>query len=284
VNRPAEDPCPEFVAVGHVTRDLLADGERVGGTVTYAALTAQRLGLRAGVVTSAGPELGVRAAPAGVAVVWRPAAVTTTFENRYEAGTRRQRLLARAAPLSAADVPAAWRRAGLALIGPVAGECAADLVEVFPEALLAVTPQGWLRAWDAAGDVVATDWRQAEYVLPRVDVAILSMEDTAGAPGLIGRFAALAPCLVVTDGGRGAEVYRRGEPIHVPAFPRPAADPTGAGDVFAAAFLIELARGGDPIGAARFGHAAASFVVEGSGAANIPDRGRVAARLAAEGR
>ena len=49
---------PDFLAIGHITRDLLPDGSwRLGGTVTYAALTAVRLGLRAAIVTSAPPDV-----------------------------------------------------------------------------------------------------------------------------------------------------------------------------------------------------------------------------------
>ena len=48
------DAAPDFLAIGHVTRDLLPDGSwRLGGTVAFAALTAARLGLRPAIVTSA---------------------------------------------------------------------------------------------------------------------------------------------------------------------------------------------------------------------------------------
>src|SRR5437016_3245024 len=167
------ETAPDFVAVGHVTRDLLADGERLGGTVTFAALTARRLGLRAAVVTSAGPDLDWAATLAGVEVACVPAEETTTFANEYAGGARRQRLLGRAAPLGVADIPAAWRRPEFALIGPVAGECAPDLLDAFPEARVALTPQGWLRAWDAQGWVRFAPWPEAERVLPHAAVTVL---------------------------------------------------------------------------------------------------------------
>ena len=45
---------PDFLAIGHAAKDLDGDGGfTIGGTVTYAAATARRLGLRAAVVTSA---------------------------------------------------------------------------------------------------------------------------------------------------------------------------------------------------------------------------------------
>ena len=53
----AEVARPGYVVVGHITRDLLSTGDsRMGGTATYAAVTAARLGYRVGVLTSARPD------------------------------------------------------------------------------------------------------------------------------------------------------------------------------------------------------------------------------------
>ena len=68
---PEDQATPEFLAIGHVARDLLPNGGwRLGGTVTFAAFTAQRLGLRAAIVTSASPEVldALKAALPGVAI------------------------------------------------------------------------------------------------------------------------------------------------------------------------------------------------------------------------
>ncbi|HKS69374.1 MAG TPA: hypothetical protein VJQ45_03075, partial [Ktedonobacterales bacterium] len=49
---------PDLLLIGHASRDLLsAGGWRLGGTVTYAAATAARLGLRPAVVTSGPADL-----------------------------------------------------------------------------------------------------------------------------------------------------------------------------------------------------------------------------------
>ena len=49
---------PDYLVIGHVSKDLLPNGEgaRAGGTATYSALTAQKLGLQAGVITSLAEE------------------------------------------------------------------------------------------------------------------------------------------------------------------------------------------------------------------------------------
>src|SRR5215471_19449916 len=90
---------PDFLTIGHVTRDVRPNGSfSLGGTVTFAALTAYRLGLVAAIVTCADEqlisELPVRLPGIGLSV--RPSPATSTFENRYHEGFRTQYLRDRA--------------------------------------------------------------------------------------------------------------------------------------------------------------------------------------------
>jgi sugar/nucleoside kinase (ribokinase family) len=61
----------------------------------------------------------------------------------------------------------------------------------------------------------------------------------------------LVPSLVVTSGPKGAFVRHGGLEVHVPAFPCHPKDLTGAGDMFAGAFLYGLTHGISPDQAAR---------------------------------
>jgi sugar/nucleoside kinase (ribokinase family) len=83
----------------------------------------------------------------------------------------------------------------------------------------------------------------------------------------------------MTQGARGCTVFVNGEARQIPGFPAREVDPTGAGDVFAAAFLVRLSETHDPFQAARFANATASFCVEASGVTGIPTREQVQARL-----
>jgi hypothetical protein len=88
---------PQFVVVGHVCQDLLPDGSlSLGGSVSYAATTAQRMGYRVGVVTRTGPDLDIAKALPGIEIVCHPSAATTVFENIYFDGQRKQILHRRA--------------------------------------------------------------------------------------------------------------------------------------------------------------------------------------------
>jgi sugar/nucleoside kinase (ribokinase family) len=89
----------------------------------------------------------------------------------------------------------------------------------------------------------------------------------------------LVKTVVVTRAERGASVYQGDDVCHYPTRPAQEVDPTGAGDVFAAAFLLVLFETGDVCRAARFANAAASFSVEGWAMAKIPTRQQVEAYL-----
>ncbi|MHB1004579.1 MAG: PfkB family carbohydrate kinase [Chloroflexota bacterium] len=271
---------PSFVVIGHVTKDL-AEGEvALGGAVTYAALTAHGLGYRTRIITSAEPAVGeaLAAALPGVAVTCLPSPRTTTFRNTYRHGRREQRLLAVAARLNAADIAPYCREADIALLAPVAGEIGPDLLDCFPDALLGLSPQGWLREWTDEGLVFPAPWRGDRAVLRRA-VLVLSEEDVGEDSLVIADYAKHARVLVVTRGAQGATVYA-GLSVHAsPAFPAVAVDPTGAGDVFAAAFLAAYRETNDLAAAARFANCAASFAVAHPGIGGVPTRSQIEARL-----
>ena len=272
---------PDFLAIGHVTKDVVDKSFKLGGSVTYSALTASRLGLKVAVVTCTGPDLNLASAFAGIEVCCLESPVTTTFRNIYEKGQRRQFLQAVGRRLSASDVPRAWLTAPLVHLGPVADELDADLATVFPHSIIGVTPQGWMRGWDERGLVYAKEWQETERVLAHTSVLILSEEDIAPYPSsTIEGYAANVPVMVITEGEKGARVHTEGKWHHVPAFPTVEVDPTGAGDVFAAAFLTHYAEWRDAIAATRFANCVASFAVEREGTEGIPTLEQVKERLA----
>ena len=63
----------DFVAIGHVTLDQTPRGTRPGGAAYYTAMTAHRLGLRVGLLTSYGPDFPRDAIPDDIEVLSRAA-------------------------------------------------------------------------------------------------------------------------------------------------------------------------------------------------------------------
>ena len=268
---------PEFLAIGHVTRDLIHDGFGWGGTVTYGALTAQKMGLSPAVITSMSVEHETPAALLNIPFHKVPAAETTTFRNTYQKGTRTQILRGISSPISPADVPIRWINSPLVLLGPVVGEVSYDLAAHFPNSTVIACMQGWLRRWDSAGRVTTLDWDGSQ-VLPLVDAAIVSAEDVED-EAIFDRWATLVPVLVVTNGSRGSRVHFAGQWHEVSPFHAEEFDQTGAGDVYAAAYLFQYQRSRDPLDAARFASCAAAMSVEAESYKGIPSLAEVEARL-----
>ncbi|MCS7002206.1 MAG: PfkB family carbohydrate kinase [Dehalococcoidia bacterium] len=265
------------MCLGHVTRDIVGDGWVLGGSVTFAALTAKALGVSVAVVTSANPaDLDGRLT---VPVVIVPAAATTTFHNVYGPDGRRQRLLARAAPLSVDAMPTAWRSAPIVHLAPLAGELSPTSSAAFPRSLVVVSAQGWLRAWDRDGVVRFRPW-PPEWRLDGARVVVISREDVNGDERLADPIVAGVELAIITRGADGALLRWAGREHIISAYPAREVDPTGAGDVFTAAFAIRLVETDDPLEAADFASAAASLAVTAPGATGIPTRAQVAARRA----
>ena len=267
---------PDFLAIGHVVRDRTPDGYRLGG-VAYSALTALRMGLTPAIVTSAAPDTDVGPILRGVPVHIVPSSETTTFHNIYSTSGRRQVLEGVAGRVRPSDIPEGWRNASLVLLTPLAGEVDYALATYFPGSTVAVSMQGWLRSWDARGHVTPRYWDGRE-VLPHVGAAVVSMEDVV-APQLIDLWAEMTPVLVVTLAREGAELHSNGRRHRIEPFPAKEVDSTGAGDVFAAAFLVRYGETLDPLESACFASCAAGLSIESEGLDGVPTREMVERRL-----
>ena len=268
----------DFVAVGHVTVDEAPGGLRPGGSVVYAGLLAHRLGLRVGLLTSYGQDFPTGVLPPEIEVIAVPAPTTTRFVLRYDPGGRHLNLRARAASLAAVHLPPRFADASLAYLAPVADEVSADLAAAFPNGAVGVGAQGWCREWDQQGRVTMRPWADPKPVLAHTQALFLSSDDVAGwereALGLYQQ----VPMGALTFAERGAVLFVNGGRYPVEPAPAVEIEPTGAGDVFAAAFLIRYNATGDPWEAATFAAVAGALTVEGEGIAGVPSRADLESR------
>lgn len=278
--KPRPEPVPDFVAVGHVTLDETEKGRRPGGAALYAALTAQRLGCSAGLLTSFGPDFPREIMPPELQVVHVPASRTTMFRHEVGRAGRRLTLLGRATDLEADHLPMPWREASLALLCPVAREVDPLLAAAFTGGAVGAAPQGWMRKWGANGAIASTRWEDAPLVIPHIQTLFLSHEDVGEVADEVLEWFQRLPLGAVTLGMSGALLFVNGERYVIQADAAQETDATGAGDVFAAAFLIHYQREGNPWEAAAFAACAAASAVEAEGIAGIPDRPALEARLA----
>ncbi len=259
----------DYLAVGHITCDLTPAGPILGGTVSYAALTAQALGVKTGLVTALGENVPTDALQ-GLPIAGVACPECTTFENIQTSAGRVQFIHQLAPTLKPDMVPAAWLGTPVVHLGPVVHEVDDEFFDLFPDALIGVTPQGWLRQWDAKGRVTPRQWSRAEELLQKADVVIVSIGDLARQSKRVRDLIAFCNILVVTQGPAGARVFHKGRSVQVRPPRMTEVDPVGAGDIFAAAFFCHFFRWGDPFEAGNFATRLAAYSVTRPGIAGIP--------------
>jgi len=251
----------DYLVVGHLSRDLTTEGFVPGGTALYSALTAQALGCRVAVLTSAAEDYDLSEILPGIAIHVVPAENSTIFRNRYSAGGRIQTIYSVASTLTAQDVPMEWQRAAIVHLGPIANEIEPNMIRMFSNSIIGLTPQGWYRSWDDSGRVRPHDWKESTDILPFSAAIILSLEDVPG-PETITEIRELAPIVVLTQQEGGCTVYFHDEMRQIFAPTISEVNPTGAGDIFATAFLYRFHQTkGNPWEAAEFANQVASTSV-----------------------
>lgn len=298
-------PTVDVVHVGSAARDVAGDdprGWRLGGGVSYGALTTARLGLRTAAIvgvddaSAAAAELGLLR-DAGVSIHAVHLGEGPVFHNVQAGAGRAQMTLAVGQPLAPpTELPAGWRAPRAWSLVPVAGEIDDRWAAVIGSAaVLALGWQGWLRRL-VAGTAVGRRAPRSTALTRRADLVGVSTEDLAPGtePAALLRFLRPGARLLVTDGPAGGRVVASDatEPGAIvigrfEAIPSAAAvDPTGAGDVFLAAFLAAtiqpdlVVSDQGAIEPVRFAAAAASLAVEAHGLRGVPDLDAVRARLA----
>jgi sugar/nucleoside kinase (ribokinase family) len=271
---------PPYLLIGTVTKDLLPDDQfTTGGTVTYAGAVVNRLEWQPVIVTAAAD---FTPPPYLADADWRilPSPATTTFRNIYTAQGRRQTVGPIARSIGPLDIPADCRNISLVHLCPLAQDVEPAITALFENSLLVTTPQGWLRQWDANGIVSLGEWQSAPEILPKVQVTVISIEDIEGNWAIAEKWAAQTSILIVTQDKEGCTIFHRNQRWTVPPRPAHPTDPTGAGDVFAAAFFIRYHETDDLWQAAYFANVFASMAIERPGPEGIPSRDEVEAYIA----
>lgn len=231
-------------------------------------------------VTSAGPDIPSLDALRGIQVECIPHPYSTTFENIYTNGSRQQKWWANSRSLTLETIPPLWRNAPIVHLAPLSQEMSPSLCAQFPNSLIGVTMQGWLRGKDAQYNVVYRPHDDLEKWLPHIDALVLSLSDLFGDKAALTHLLTSVKVGVETLGPEGCRVFHDGQVTHVPVERNVEVDPTGAGDIFAAAFFIEYHQTKNCVRAAQFANACASLSVGKVGLTGVPTLERVAHRAA----
>jgi sugar/nucleoside kinase (ribokinase family) len=241
----------------------------MGGTASYASLTAKAFGLKVGLITSWGNDMSL--GPMNeVTVINKPSKSSTTFENIYIENQRNQVLHSLAELLDINLIPETWLNTPIVHIGPIADEIHPNIIEGFSNSFIGITPQGWMRTWDENGWISPIEWQSYSTVLDKSQAVIISREDVLANEAIVEDWAASCPVLVVTEGYLGCRVFWHGDVRRFNVPKEEETDPTGAGDIFATAFFIQFHKTGDPWEAARFANQLAAQSVTRVGIEGIP--------------
>jgi sugar/nucleoside kinase (ribokinase family) len=260
-----------LAALGPLALDAVAGTpRRPGGAVLYAARTFAHLGADARVAVSCAaadwPLLRPAIETLGLPVHRYASRSTAAFSFRYEGDERSMRQDAVADPWTpeeavAAVGDAAWVHVGALVRSDFAPETLAALasgrsVLVDAQGLVRTPTLGPLRMDDEIGaaldgpTILKLNGEEAEILTGSTEPARLR---ELGVPEVL-----------LTLGSRGAVVVTRKRAEAVPAVQVDGfLDPTGAGDVFAAAYLVARAGGAEPVEAARSAARAVAAVLGG---------------------
>lgn len=244
------DDRPTLLVVGAASRDIHTPdprGWRLGGTISYSSIAAARLGVRVRALIGV-DEAAATAAEldvlrdAGVEVHLVGLSTGPIFDNRQTPTGRVQHAHSASDRVRVGGLPLGWSTPDYALLGPVAGELSDEWAGVFPETtFVALAAQGLVRALTPGKLVKRLPLRRTALVT-RADAMLVSAEDIAAGAPPVRELLRPGQELLVTNGAQGALQLRRdGSRLrgrYMPPLPRrEAIDPTGAGDVFLAAWL-----------------------------------------------
>jgi hypothetical protein len=261
---------PDYMVIGHLTRDLLHNGSRLGGSTAYCSLTAKQLGVDVAIFTICDQDLDLQPL-ADIKIHCQVADCTTTFQNKYSAGRRAQQLIARAPTMDLNQLPDRWKKSRIIHFAPVANEIPLGSIGKFQDSMLFFSLQGWLRVWDEEGVVKPTHFPDMPLLPNPPAGGFLSIEDLGYNRDQLDHLKDIFPILILTHGVDGVEMYQANKRIHVPAPPTVEFDPTGAGDIFATAFIIEnVINERSSLDAVRFASALAALSTTRPGLAGIP--------------
>jgi sugar/nucleoside kinase (ribokinase family) len=272
----------DIVTVGHFAIDYIllsrldVSRQTLGGSSTYVSIAARKLDAHAGVVSKVGDDFpnkytkllrGNKVDLFGVKKV--KSVSTTSFVIKYANGHRRLLLKSRAPPILQEDVSPMFK-AKIIHVAPIVGEISFEVIEELRKKtdMLSLDPHGLLRKFDSEGRV---SWKKLvdKRVLGQIDVYKSSLQEIRK----IARSRSLEASMkeiqdfgtkivIVTLGRKGAAILFEETFLRIPAIqPKELIDPTGAGDVFAGAFLAEYVNNNDPMWCTCVGSAMSSFKV-----------------------
>ena len=272
----------DIVVCGNPTLDELVQNRRIrispGGSALFASSAARYLGARVGILGNIGEDYPssvlswLRHHGLNLSLLKKTKGPSTRFRISYYRGSRRLWLASPGHPIESI-----WRGSQVQGVhmGPVFNEISQSLVRSLRKnsSFLSLDIQGLVRRVNRFGEVQVLR-RNIDPVLKLCDLVKASVDEAGFQTSsgnhrqIMDRILAKGPkYAIVTLGSKGSLLgirnYRR---FLIPAFPvRGIKDPTGAGDVYAGAWLCSYLSTKDPVWAAAVGSAFGSLASQKTG-------------------
>lgn len=249
-----------FVAIGHIVNDT-EPFNHLGGGAAYSAITAAKLGVASCIITKcpASHPYVKKLNSVGVTVfrLQSRKETITSFSNVYDSkGRRKQKVLEQQESITLQDYdsfPKDILENSIILIASVIGEVDMMLFPILSKyGTLAIAPQGYFREIGKDNTVRQKKWHGFENSLKEAQMTFLSEEDLyinyRFDNNLLPKLNLSTPLIILTKGEKGATIFSGNMTLHLTAFHlknEEIKDLTGAGDVFAAVFIVHYQKNGD---------------------------------------
>lgn len=272
------NPVYDMIETPYVkTRDRVLSGCSVNAAITARKLGLTKVALLGCIGRDFKPKLLTNLAKLGLNIenaCLKDSKETGGFKLKYTSDLRNRTLevIGVAGRIEASDVPMDLLSSKFILIGPILQEVGLDLVKEVKKVSSAevfLDPQGLVRKFDKEGrvehvcdeDFLREIVKLCSYVKPNeVEARVMTGMDAEEAAKTLVKWG--AQVAIVTMAERGSILCKEGKLYRIPAFETKAIDPTGAGDVYAGAFIYSKLNGRSLVEASFFASAAASIKVE----------------------
>lgn len=256
---------PEALLYGHLCMDRVPGTEtyEAGSPAWYIAHVLEQMRMHPAVISPYGADYP-REWLGSIALV--PAEPTTqhtlVYENHYQPDGSRTQVAFNtetATPVDPATVQQSlWEHAQAVVVCPILDNISPDYIRTMrrlaPRAVFALLPQGYYRDIGRGGIVAAQAWETAAAIVPYFDTIFVSELDGPDMYRTAQQWSTRSRAhVVVTQAANGCVLFHDGLGLHFDAVPiANEVHPTGAGDVFAAAYLRDYLNHRNAIGAVRF--------------------------------
>ncbi|MGQ9780792.1 MAG: carbohydrate kinase family protein [Nitrososphaeria archaeon] len=261
----------------------------LGGAPTYAGTTFAKLAKKTGAFSYIGKDnyleaiLYFQSAKMDARGLISLRKKTMSFQNIYDAsGNRRQACFEVAPKLRIEDMPKQYLSSRAFYISPLAGEVDADMIrKLRASGILMLDPQGLMRTIAADGKVkVSLDSDRLSVALKLVDIVKVGKDEVTAFNMPEERILYMlrdfgAKVSIITRGKAPVKILSDSGIYEINTLDVNVEDPTGAGDVFGAAFLSEYMDSEDPVKAAKFATASAGLKIRFRGTNGFPSKDEV---------